>query len=243
MASVSTLPKGSLVLITGVNGFIAGHLAKQLLTRGYRVRGTVRNAQKSRWLVDDLFKSEASQGLFELATVEDMAVEGSFDDAMRGVDGVAHVATVATWDPNPNNVIPQTVAGVVNILKAAANEPSVKSFVFTSSVVAAAMPVPETPFHVDQTSWNDAAVSMAWAPQPYDASRIMVTYVASKVEAERAVWKFVEEKKPHFKTNAVLPYTVFGPLLHAQQNASTDAWLFTLYAGNTEATEMMKASK
>lgn len=243
MASVSTLPKGSLVLITGVNGFIAGHLAKQLLTRGYRVRGTVRNAQKSRWLVDDLFKSEASQGLFELATVEDMAVEGSFDEAMRGVDGVAHVATVATWDPSPNNVIPQTVAGVVNILKAAANEPSVKSFVFTSSVVAAAMPVPETPFHVDQTSWNDAAVSMAWAPPPYDAGRIMVTYVASKVEAERAVWKFVEEKKPHFKTNAVLPYTVFGPLLHAQQNASTDAWLFTLYAGNTEATDMMKASK
>lgn len=32
---------GSLTLVTGVNGFIGSHIADQLLSLGYRVRGTV----------------------------------------------------------------------------------------------------------------------------------------------------------------------------------------------------------
>jgi nucleoside-diphosphate-sugar epimerase len=243
MASETTLSKGDLILITGVNGFVAAHLARQLLTRGYRVRGTVRNATKSKWLVDDLFRSEASNGFFELVTVEDMVSEGAFREAVRGVDAVAHVATINTLDPNPNNVIPQTVAGVVNLLKVAAEEPSVKSFVFTSSVVAAAMTLPEIPFHVDETSWNDIAAPMAWAPPPYNADRAMITYMASKVESEKALWKFVEERKPHFRTNAVLPYIVFGGLLHSQQNTSSDGWLLSVYGNNTEVTNMLKAGE
>jgi nucleoside-diphosphate-sugar epimerase len=243
MALETALPKGSLVLITGVNGFIATPIAQQLLARGYRVRGTVRNATKSKWLVEDLFRSEVSNGSFELVTVKDMVSEGAFREAVRGVDAIAHVATITSLDPDPNNVVPQTVAGVVNLLEVAAEEPSVKAVVLTSSIGAAGMPVPETPFHVDEKSWNDTAVSMAWAPPPYNPERALVTYMASKVESERALWKFVEERKPHFRTNAVLPFTVFGGLLHSQQNASTAGWLLALYGGNTELTQLLKASK
>lgn len=243
MALETALPKGSLILITGVNGFIATPIAQQLLTRGYRVRGTVRNATKSKWLVDDLFRSEASNGTFELVTVEDMASEGAFREAVRGVDAIAHVATITSLDPDPNNVVHQTVAGVVNLLEVASEEPSVKAVVLTSSVGAAAMPVPDTPLHVDEHSWNDAAVSMAWAPPPYEPERALVTYMASKVESEKALWKFVEERKPHFRTNTILPFTVLGALLHPQQNASTTGWALALYGGNTEFTELMKASK
>lgn len=243
-AEISALPKGSLVLVTGVNGFVATELAKQLLTRGYRVRGTVRNATKSKWLVDDLFRAEASKGVFEMVTVEDMAAsEASFRDAVRGVDAVAHVATVSMFDPDPNNVITPTVAGVVNLLKAAAAEPSVKSFVFTSSIVAAALPVPDSAFHVDSKSWNDSVVPLAWAPPPYTGDRAMITYMASKVEAEKALWKFIEEQKPSFRANVVLPVTVFGALLHPKQNVSTTGWLFALYAGNTDLTALLKASE
>jgi dihydroflavonol-4-reductase len=32
------------VLVTGATGFIAGHCIQELLTHGYAVRGTVRNA-------------------------------------------------------------------------------------------------------------------------------------------------------------------------------------------------------
>lgn len=34
------LPQGSLVLVSGANGFIASHVVKQLLENGYKVRPT-----------------------------------------------------------------------------------------------------------------------------------------------------------------------------------------------------------
>lgn len=34
------------VLVTGATGFVAGHLIQQLLMRGYKVRGTVRDLSK-----------------------------------------------------------------------------------------------------------------------------------------------------------------------------------------------------
>lgn len=33
-----SIPQGSLVLVTGANGFIASHVVKQLLENGYKVR-------------------------------------------------------------------------------------------------------------------------------------------------------------------------------------------------------------
>ena len=38
------------VLITGVNGFIAGHLAERLLRQGVKVRGTARRPEAAAWL-------------------------------------------------------------------------------------------------------------------------------------------------------------------------------------------------
>jgi nucleoside-diphosphate-sugar epimerase len=52
------IPKGSLIVVTGVNGYIASHVAYQLLLSGYRVHGTVRTRAKGAWLqkVRDLLK-------------------------------------------------------------------------------------------------------------------------------------------------------------------------------------------
>jgi nucleoside-diphosphate-sugar epimerase len=41
----------------------------------------------------------------------------------------------------------------------------------------------------------------------------MISYSASKVEAERALWKYYEETKPHYKLTTVLPSFVIGPVL------------------------------
>lgn len=233
MSANTALPKGSLVLVTGVNGFIAAHVAQQFLQRGYKVRGTVRSLTKSAWLVQEAFQAEASSGSFELVAVEDMTKDDAFREAVRGVDAIIHLATIITLEPNPNNVVPTTVAGVLSLLRSASQQASVKQFVYTSSIGAAAMPLPNTPFHADANSWNDTAVSLAWAPEPYEPERAMVVYMASKVEAEKAFWKFIKEEKPAFRANAILPFTTFGPLLHAQQNLSSDAWLFGLYNGIT----------
>jgi nucleoside-diphosphate-sugar epimerase len=46
---MSVLEKGSTVLVTGVNGYIASHIAVQLIKAGYRVRGSVRSREKAQW--------------------------------------------------------------------------------------------------------------------------------------------------------------------------------------------------
>ena len=241
MAQSTILPPGSLILVTGANGFIASHVVHALLQQGFRVRGTVRDLERSAWMVEKAFKEGAAKGDFELVTVADMAEKDAFKDAVSGVAGIVHLATIASLDPDPNKVIPQTIAGVVNLLECAAHERSVKAFVFTSSIVAAAMAAADVPFHVDATSWNEMALPLAWAPPPYDADRALVTYMASKVEAEKAFWKFVNEQKPAFVANAVLPFTTFGPLFDTQQGPSTNGFLFPILQGQTTHLSMIKA--
>ena len=78
------IPKDSLVLVTGVTGFIGGNVADQFLHYGHRVRGTTRNAAKAAWL-SDLFEKRYGAGRFELVSVPDMAADGAFDDAAKGM--------------------------------------------------------------------------------------------------------------------------------------------------------------
>ncbi len=80
---MSALPKGSLVLVTGANGWIASHVVDQLLQAGFNVRGTSRDASKAEWLQDYVAETYGTQR-FEVAVVPDMSVEGAFDDAVKG---------------------------------------------------------------------------------------------------------------------------------------------------------------
>lgn len=83
------IPAGSTVLITGVNGYIGSHTADQLLSLGYNVRGTVRDAVKASW-VQSLFDEKHGKGKFELVVVSDISKEGAFDEAVKG--RLVHVA-------------------------------------------------------------------------------------------------------------------------------------------------------
>jgi nucleoside-diphosphate-sugar epimerase len=77
------LPAGSTVLVTGVNGLIGSHVADQLLKAGYRVRGTVRNVQKTKW-AQNLFDKLYGGGKFELVEIKDLTADGVFDEALKG---------------------------------------------------------------------------------------------------------------------------------------------------------------
>ncbi|KAK1450474.1 hypothetical protein CMEL01_07810 [Colletotrichum melonis] len=221
----TTIPAGSWVLITGATGFIACHVARQLLKRNYKVRGSVRNLVQASWLIDQLFKSHVDRGEFELVEVPDLGAEGAFDEAVKGVSGIIHLATITSLDPDPRKVIPGTVDGALSVLKAAAEEPSVKEVVYTSSFVALILPWAGDTTHVTQHTWNEAAVEAAWAPPPYEASRSMSTYAASKVTAEKAVWNFVSEKQPHYNVNSINPSGVLGEPLHRKHAEAKSNWL------------------
>ncbi|KAF7926117.1 uncharacterized protein EAE97_010417 [Botrytis byssoidea] len=229
------IPKDSTVLVTGINGYIGSHVADQLLKAGYRVRGTTRDASKVKKLLD-LWEEQYGKDRVEVAVVPNMANEGAFDEAVKGVTGIAHVASNLSFSPNPNDVIPECLAGVNGLLKSAAAEPSVKRFVITSSSMAATSPKPNKEFYIDENTWNDEDVEAAHAPPPYEPSRTWAVYGSSKVESERAVWNFVKEKKPGFVANAVLPDTVMGLVLDPAQG-STGGLVRQLYLGDNS---MMK---
>ena len=106
---MSPIEKGSLVLVTGVSGFIAGHTANQFLEAGYRVRGTVRSLDKADWLYK-LFDGKYGKGKFEAVVVQDMMAEGAFDEAVKGVSGICHMASVMTFSDKPDEVIPPVVS-------------------------------------------------------------------------------------------------------------------------------------
>ena len=80
---MSAIPQGSLVLVTGANGYIGSHVVDQFLAAGYKVRGTVRSESKGAW-VKELFGEKYGPTKFELAIVPDIEKKGAFDDAMRG---------------------------------------------------------------------------------------------------------------------------------------------------------------
>ena len=87
------------VLITGANGYLAAYVVKKYLEAGYSVRGTVRSLSKSAFLKD---KFGHYGDRFELVVVEDITKDGAFDEAVKGVDVIAHTASPFFNSSNPD---------------------------------------------------------------------------------------------------------------------------------------------
>jgi nucleoside-diphosphate-sugar epimerase len=78
------------VLVTGANGYLAVWVVKKYLEAGYSVRGTVRSLVKTAFL-NDQFAQYGDR--FELVEVQDITKDGAFDEAVQGVDAIAHTAS------------------------------------------------------------------------------------------------------------------------------------------------------
>ncbi|KAE8442969.1 hypothetical protein EG329_002507 [Mollisiaceae sp. DMI_Dod_QoI] len=229
----TAIPPGSWILVTGITGYIASHVALEFLNRGYRIRGTTRDTSKAQWLTTSLFKSESENGFFEVASVPDMSVPGSFDKAIKNISAVVHAATNNSLDGNPNNVITPTVEGTKNLLKAAAKESSVKRFVYTGTIGAADTLTSPNPVFINRDSWNEEAVKLAWQ-EPYGPEKAYAVYAASKTVTEQALWEFVEKEKPGFVTNVVAPYMNMGKILDEHQDNGARTMLKGFVGGKPE---------
>ncbi|RTE84069.1 hypothetical protein BHE90_001346 [Fusarium euwallaceae] len=235
--NVTAIPQGSWVLVTAANGHTGSHIVIELLKRGFKVRGSVRDLESSQWLLDDDFISPfAKRGDLELV-VADTSVPNAFDHVVKGVSAVIHVAIISELVADPNIAIPATVEAALTVCRSAARESSVKRFIFTSTFWAATFPAPgvsDTITNLD--TWNEFALRAAWAPPPYEADRIIPVYCASKVEAEKAVWKFVKDEKLPWVVNSVSPCVILGDIRVDKHLRSVPPQLFEqLYLGNTAA--------
>nr|WBK70600.1 dihydroflavonol 4-reductase [Rubus chingii] len=191
------------VCVTGAAGFIGSWLVMRLLERNYTVRATVRdpaNMKKVKHLLD-LPKAATHLTLWKA----DLAVEGSFDEAIKGCTGVFHVATPMDFeskDPE-NEVIKPTINGVLDIMKACLKAKTVRRLVFTSS--AGTVNVEEhQKLAYDESNWSDVEF----------CRKVKMTgwmYFVSKTLAEQAAWKFAQENNIDFIT--IIPTLVVGPFL------------------------------
>ncbi|UKZ49071.1 hypothetical protein TrVGV298_003310 [Trichoderma virens] len=142
-----------------------------------------------------------------------MEEDGVFASAAERVDGIVHVATDVTLVNEPHRIIPAVRNGTINVLKAASSQETVKRFVLTSSSVAAIIPeANKKGVIVDENTWNDDVVGLAWSGTAPDSAKSYITYSASKTEGERAAWKWMEENNSNFILNTVLPNCNEGPI-------------------------------
>jgi nucleoside-diphosphate-sugar epimerase len=245
---MTTIQKGDTVLVTGATGYIGSHVVEELLAAGYKVRGTSRTKDKAAYLTD-LMDKKFGKGNLEIFEVPDMVADDAYTQAVKGVSGIVHLASIVTFSSDPEEVIPPTVKGTLNVLEAATTEPKVKSVVYTSSSTAALLPVSNKKIVVTKDTWNDAAVERvrtSASPSAYGKSdsqttsnqsrsnqRLPDVYAASKTEAERALWAAVKSTNPSFQVSAVLPSVNYGTRFRETGNSTAD-WVIGAYTGKND---------
>jgi dihydroflavonol-4-reductase len=198
------------ILVTGVSGFIAKHCALELLKHGYAVRGTVRSLAKADETRATLSKHcDTSRLTFAEA---DLLDDKGWAGAMKGADGVLHVASpFPGGEPkDPDELLRPAVDGTLRVLRAAvaAGVPRVVQTSSMAAVIRGNSQAATRPFtENDWTDINNPAVS---------------TYVRSKTVAERAARDFVESEGGELHFSTINPGLVLGPVLDGDIGTSAE---------------------
>ncbi|CZT52756.1 related to ketoreductase [Rhynchosporium secalis] len=194
----------------GGSGFIASHIIGILLSHGHSVVTTVRSEEKIRKL-RDLYPNIPTSKL-DFVIVEDVGKEGAFDRAIVSeppFQVVIHTASPFYFDVKDikSELLDPALHGTTSILKAIkAYAPTVKRVVITSSIASI----------VDSIKPNDPKqiyTEADWNPVSYEAALKDVRngYRGSKVFAEKAAWKFIDDENPKFTLSTICPPLVVGP--------------------------------
>ncbi|THG94295.1 hypothetical protein EW026_g7151 [Hermanssonia centrifuga] len=221
------------ILVTGANGYIGLWVVDALLKQNYSVRSAVRSASKAAEL-QTLFGSYGTK--HETAIVEDITSPGAFDESVKGVDGIVHLASPFHMHAKtPSELIDPAVGGAVGVLTSAFKcGHTVKRVVLTSSTASISQSSPGN--HVlSEVDWTD---SVKIVEEQGDKASPFIMYRASKSLAEQAAWKFVREHKPQWDLVTACPPYVFGPLFpgsSATLGSSMEDWYNTVVKGTKTA--------
>lgn len=184
------------ILVTGISGFVARHVALDLLRAGYVVRGTLRRLDRGAEVRAALAPHLDAGPLSRLSFAQaDLGADAGWDAAMAGVDILVHTASPFPLVPpkDDDEVIRPALEGTLRVL-GAAHAAGIRRVVLTSSSVA--IVPPDRSGAYDETSWVDAS-----APH-------RLPYIRSKILAERAAWDFAAAKG--LALTSINPGFVFG---------------------------------
>lgn len=195
-----------IVLLTGGSGFVGFRILEQLLDQGWHVRLAVRSESKLTTLKKALEKLQKDTTNIEHVIVPDMMAEDAFQEAIKGVSYVIHVASPL---PSPSDdieasVIKPAVTITTNMLKTLLASPSrsVKKLVITSSIAAV--------FPLEPTASLYDADNVTPDPEgPWTDD--FAAYAAGKKLAYNATRRIIAEQKPYFDVINIMPSFVIGP--------------------------------
>jgi nucleoside-diphosphate-sugar epimerase len=228
--SPTALAQPDLVLVTGISGFLGGHVALELLRQGYRVRGSVRNLSKADKVRSTLAAHGADLSRLEFVAL-DLLADTGWEAAVRGCRYVQHVASpfVLEQPKDRGELIRPAVEGTTRAIKSALAA-GVERIVVTSSIAAIVYgharnrPAPFT-----EADWTNLA-----GPG-------VAAYPESKTRAERAAWEMVESFGARDRLAVINPSAIMGPLLDDDPGTSGKL-LMRLLDGSVPGTPKMTFS-
>lgn len=194
------------VLLTGIGGFLGGHIALQLLQQGYRVRGSLRNLARGEAVAARLRKAGADTA--RLGFVEaDLDRDEAWAAAVAGCDYVIHAASPfpAALPKSEDELIRPAREGTLRVLRAA-HQAGVRRVVLTSSIAATNYGAGKAPY--TEADWTDVASPEA------------TPYYKSKTLAEQDAWAFAKESG--LELAVINPSLILGPLLGTEVGTSVD---------------------
>jgi len=182
----------SKVLVTGATGLVGAHLLYGLLVKGRHVRA-IRRPGSNRRVLERVFGDQA----FLLDKVEwtdgDVTEVLSVYDALHGVGEVYHAAGLVSFDPRDRERLNSVnYEGTVNVVNMSL-ERGVSRLCHISSVAALGRAEPGQ--MIDEKA--------VWKNSRYNSD-----YAISKFNAEREVWRGMEEGLPAVILN---PSIILGP--------------------------------
>ncbi len=198
-----------LVLVTGITGFIAKHVATELLRDGYSVRGTLRSAQREDEVVAAIANAGVPTDRLSFA-VADLQNDSGWTEAAAGCRFVQHIAShFPIKQPRDRySLLPSARDGTLRVLDASRQA---ERWVMTSSIVAM-MYRPGLPkkYVVHPSDWSDPE----W--------QLGTPYIIAKTLAERAAWDFASVNGGKTRLVTINPGLVLGPPLDQHFGTSLD---------------------
>lgn len=180
---MSTANQNNRVLVTGANGFIGGHLCREMLRQGWWIRAAVRSSM------------QPPDGV-EVAVIDDIDGDTDWTNALRGVDVVVHLAArvhvMQDAAVNPlASFLKVNLQGTENLAQQAVRA-GTKRFVYVSSIKVNGE---ETR---NQRSYTEQDIPAPQSP-----------YGISKWQAEQVLWRIAKESG--LPVVIVRPPLVYGP--------------------------------
>jgi hypothetical protein len=134
-----------------------------------------------------------------------MTVPHAFDDLVKTVDAIVHVATPLSDSDFQRTIIDATSAINDNIFAASLKAPSVKRIIITGSIVAT-MALPDTLFRPITVSADDYST----ITNEQGLSSLPAAYQYAKTSSEKKAWEFMKTAKPSFDLVVLLAPAITG---------------------------------